>query len=161
MSDFRPRRLGRAIAITLAALLMAAQFVPVQLENPRVSEWVEAPREIRAAIERSCVDCHSYETQWPWYSHIAPASWLVAHDVREGRYALNFSAWDEYDEDEKIDLLERVGEEVRANRMPPWYYVALHPEASTDEEMIELLMSWSRAIASDDLASTTSSDQLP
>ncbi len=151
MSKSRRRRRGRGITITLATLFVAAQFVPVPLENPAVSEWVDAPPAIQAVIEQSCIDCHSYETRWPWYAYVAPASWLVAYDVREGRNALNFSAWDEYEEGDQIDLLERVGEEVRAERMPPWYYLALHPDASTDEEMIELLSGWIKSTASKDL----------
>ena len=158
--ESRSRRFGRGMAIAMAALFLAAQVVPVETKNPVVSEWVDAPPAIRAVIEQSCVDCHSYETRWPWYAYVAPVSWLVARDVREGRYALNFSAWDEYDEAERIDLLERVGEEVRAERMPPWYYLALHPEAFTDVEMVDLLSGWGQATESDYLQMSTVSDGL-
>jgi len=159
--ETRSLRFGRGMTIGLVALFLGVQFVPVEIENPAVSEWVDAPPAIRAVIEQSCVDCHSYETSWPWYAHVAPFSWLVIHDVREGRYALNFSAWDEYDEAEKVDLIERVGEEVRAERMPPWYYLALHPEVSTDAEMIELLSGWSKAEAPEKLQASVAADRLP
>jgi hypothetical protein len=73
---------------------------------------------------RACFDCHSNETVWPWYSNIAPVSWLVQNDVNEGRGRLNFSEWGRGETE-----IDEVGEVIRRGEMPPSYFVILHPDA--------------------------------
>ena len=75
---------------------MAIQFVPVVRENPPITAPLAAQAELAQVLERSCYDCHSNQTRWPWYASVAPVSWLVARDVDRGRHELNFSAWDGY-----------------------------------------------------------------
>ncbi len=90
---------------------------PVQME-PR---W-DSP-ETRVLAVRACYDCHSNETIWPWYSNVAPMSWLIQRDVEEGRHKLNFSEWDREQE------AEDAAETVQKGKMPPAAYLLLHPEA--------------------------------
>jgi Haem-binding domain len=105
------------------------QFVPVQRTNPPVVREVRWTSEAtRAQARSSCYDCHSNETVWPWYSYVAPASWLVAKDVNEGREHLNFSRWDQPNED-----LEEITEMIEDGEMPLKKYLALHGEARMDE----------------------------
>lgn len=88
----------------------------------------------RELAKRACFDCHSNETQWPWYAWIAPVSWLVQYDVNEGREHLNFSEFDkrQRNADESAD-------QVRSGEMPPWQYLPLHPAARlSDVEREEL-----------------------
>lgn len=131
----------RNVAVALLTLLilgLAVQLVPYGREhsNPAVSQepdW-DRPR-TRELLLRACGDCHSNETEWPWYSFVAPASWLVEMDVDEGRSHFNVSEWDreENDGDEAAEL-------VREGEMPLWFYVPLHPEARlSDEEREELI----------------------
>jgi hypothetical protein len=93
--------------------------------NPHVAAeppW-NAP-ETRALAERACFDCHSNQTRWPWYSNVAPLSWLVQADVHEGRRDLNFSEWTRgYEE------AQESGQTVRNHEMPPRSYLLLHPQA--------------------------------
>lgn len=139
---------GGLVAVGVIALL-GIQFVPVQRTNPPVvsePKW-DSP-ETKALAERACFDCHSNQTKWPWYSYVAPASWLVANHVREGRAELNFSEWgmahgseamreDEEGEDEEREGGERgeggepdeIAEEVEEGKMPIPSYLLLHPEA--------------------------------
>jgi hypothetical protein len=97
-ADTRKITLGRVILGVLGAGIVffaAIQLVPVKRDNPPVvsePNW-DSPQ-TRALAQRACFDCHSNETVWPWYAHVAPASWLAAHDVHEGRGILNFSDWD-------------------------------------------------------------------
>jgi hypothetical protein len=77
----------------------------------------------RALASRACFDCHSNETKWPWYSHVAPVSWLVQRDVELGRGTLNFSEWDR--PQEGAEAVEAVQE----GEMPPRIYLVAHPEA--------------------------------
>ena len=124
------------------SLFLAIQLVPtgVSTTNPPVAvepAWDSA--QTRALAERACFDCHSNETQWPLYTRIVPVSWLVAHDVAEGRQALNFSEWgrarSDRDEDEARgggeagEQLEEVVEALQDGEMPPASYVLLHPAA--------------------------------
>ncbi len=123
----RNGRWGRRTFLTLGALLVAAQFVPFGRDhaNPGVANeplW-DRP-ETRSTFVRACGDCHSNQTRWPWYSHVAPVSWLVAYDVEEGRSHFNVSEWGrpENEGDEAAEL-------VQDGEMPPWYYLPMHPEA--------------------------------
>ena len=125
-----------------AALLLAMQLVPVERSNPPVAFDVPAPPHVKTVLERSCYDCHSHQTDWPWYAHVAPASWLLAYDVGEARSELNFSTWKAYRPDKQARLLEDVVEEVDEEEMPPWYYLLFHREARLSDEERESLRRW-------------------
>jgi hypothetical protein len=107
---------------------------------------VPAPTEVLAVLERACYDCHSHETKWPWYSRVAPVSWLVAHDVREGREELNFSTWNRLDSKKQVKAMHESWEEVEEGKMPPWFYLPPHPEARLTAEDREVLRAWSRSV---------------
>ena len=125
-----------------AVALVAIQFVPVQRDNPPVEEEVAAPPAARKILQRACYDCHSNETRWPWYSRVAPMSWLVTADVSEAREHLNFSTWNAYDDDERIELLEEAWEHVEDGKMPLWFYIPLHPEADLSADDKKVFQSW-------------------
>jgi hypothetical protein len=107
------------------AALVVIQLVPVTRTNPPVTREVTwnsaATRELAA---RACLDCHSNETTWPWQAYVAPASWLLTHDVNEGRETVNFSAWDQ-----PIADADEIAEVVEEGEMPPAIYTVMHPEA--------------------------------
>jgi hypothetical protein len=129
----------------LAVAFAAIQLAPVDRTNPPVEAEVPAPEEVRAVLRRACYDCHSNETVWPWYSRIAPVSWLVAHDVRKGREELNFSAWNRMSADDRAEPLHESWETAAAGEMPPWFYLPPHPEARLSADDLALLRAWSRA----------------
>ncbi len=131
------------ILLGLGAFLLLAQLVPVNLDNPPVEEEIPAPAEVRAILERSCYDCHSNETRWPWYSKVAPISWLVAYDIAEARGHLNFSTWNRYTPKKRNHKLEELREEVGEGKMPLWIYPPLHPEARLSDADKEALRLWS------------------
>jgi len=78
----------------------------------------EADSDVTRIFERSCGNCHSDRTEWPWYSYIAPLSWMIENDVHSGRSHMNLSHWDAYSEERKVELLTKMGVEVRNRRMP-------------------------------------------
>ncbi len=127
-------------------VLFFIQWVPVDRENPATSENVPAPPHVRSVLERACYDCHSNESRWPWYGYVAPISWLVEHHIEEAREHINFSTWDEYDEDERIDIVEDAWEEVEEGEMPPVFYLPLHPEATLDERDRAVLREWAESV---------------
>jgi hypothetical protein len=133
---------ARHVLVGLAAVLALAQLVPVSRTNPPVEQEVDAPPEVRAILERSCYDCHSHATRWPWYSWIAPVSWLLAHDVTEAREHLNFSTWGRYDAAERAENLEEMAEMVEEGEMPPWFYLPLHRDARLSAADLATLTAW-------------------
>ena len=132
----------RIIFIVVIILLIAIQFVPVNKTNPPVTGEIKAPENVMQILRTSCYDCHSNEVKWPWYSNIAPASWLVAYDVNEAREHMNFSEWQSYSAEDKADDIEEIWEEVQEGEMPLWYYLILHSEAELSENDKVILKDW-------------------
>lgn len=120
------------------ALLVLIQAVPYgwSHDNPpgrKEPAW-SSPR-VRELAQRACFDCHSNETKWPWYSHVAPLRWLVHNDVEEGREHLNFSEWDRPQRH-----AQDAAEELEEGAMPPSTYLLTHGEAKlSDAEKAELI----------------------
>ena len=126
-------RIAVKVLLALAVLMLMIQVVPYgrNHSNPpgrTEPRWDRA--ETRELARRACFDCHSNETVWPGYAQVAPISWLIQHDVDEGRQKLNFSEWQRPQEESK-----EAAESVRKREMPPRMYTLLHPEArlTTDE----------------------------
>jgi mono/diheme cytochrome c family protein len=134
----KPRTLVKAALLATAAIVLVLQFIPLgspRTNPPVVAEpsW-DSPR-TRELFFRSCADCHSNETHWPWYSKVAPVSWLVTKDVREGREHFNVSEWNR-PQDDAEDAAEEFGE----GEMPPWIYLPTHPRARfSNAERAELV----------------------
>lgn len=126
------------VAGVLAALFVLIQLVPYGRShaNPPVTAAAKFPDAQSAEIfETSCGDCHSNLTKWPWYSNVAPMSWLVQNHVDEGRSELNVSEWKE-----PQPAMEEVEEQVVSGEMPPWNYTLIHSGAKlTDPEKAKLL----------------------
>ncbi len=118
----------------------ALQFIPVNRSNPPVVAAFQGPPDVQQVLRRSCYDCHSNETRWPWYSRIAPVSWMVAKHVREGREHLNFSDWQ--GGEEVGEVAQEVWEEVESGRMPLRSYLLAHPDARLGPQEREVLQSW-------------------
>ncbi len=120
------------------------QFVPIARTNPPVESDVAVPAELKTVLQRACYNCHSNETTWPWYSRVAPVSFLIANDVKEGRRQINFSAWNQYGGNRKARKLKEIVEQVEQNKMPQWYYVLVHPEAKLSPGDRELIVRWAK-----------------
>ncbi len=127
----------------VAAVALAIQFIRPERTNPPVDpastfEAVARPSpQLAAIVQRACRDCHSHDTSWPWYSRIAPASWLVADDVRRGRAHLNFSQWRFLSPEMSRIRLAEACREVKTKEMPPWQYRLLHPGARLSDADIQ------------------------
>jgi len=136
------RKVVRGTLLGILVVLVAIQFVPVDRSNPPVQAEVPAPANARAILRRACYDCHSNETVWPWYSKVAPSSWLVARDVHQGREELNFSTWDRYNTKQQVKSLKESWQETAEGEMPPWFYLALHRDANLSAEDKSTLRTW-------------------
>ena len=132
------RRIGLFVLGGLGIILVAIQFVPVgqRTSNPAVRRepnW-DSPRTRELAV-RACFDCHSNQVEYPWYSNVAPISWLVHHDIREARLKVNFSEWDL----PQREALASV-EQIEQGNMPLPIYVPLHPDARLSAEEKQALI---------------------
>jgi hypothetical protein len=130
--------------LAVPAALVVAQAVPVERTNPPAEAMVPAPPEVMAILRRACWDCHSRETVWGWHTRIAPISWLVAHDVNEGRRELDFSAWGTGRHRERVG--RKIAEEVREGEMPPWLYRLAHPAARLSDADRAVLVGWAATL---------------
>ena len=122
-----------------AGTLLAIQLVPLPRSNPPVEGEMPAPPEVRAILKRSCYDCHSHATRWPWYAYLAPVSWLVVHDVHHAREHLDFSAWNRYDAKRQLKKTRALWDAAEEGEMPLWSYLLLHPGAKLTPEDLETL----------------------
>ena len=145
----RRRRLRIVVYCVLGAvgLLAVAQAIPYGRghSNPPVTKepaWDSS--RTRELAKRACFDCHSNETTWPWYSNVAPESWLIQRDVDAGRSTLNFSEWDKPQDTGVGDITEAVN----GGGMPPWYYTLLHSRSGLSKaEKQELVAGLARTLA--------------
>lgn len=141
------RRVVKRGLLAVAVALVLAQLVPVDRSSPPAQGEVAASPEVRAILRRACYDCHSSETVWPWYGRVAPVSWLLERDVREGRREVNFSIFDTYPEKRRQRKWTEIPEQVEKSEMPPWFYVAIHPEARLSEADRAAIVRWARESA--------------
>lgn len=113
-------------------IVIAIQFIPYGKNHstpPVIAEPNWDSQKTKELFVRACADCHSHETKWPWYSHIAPLSWLAQYDVEEGREHFNVSMWGVQKKNEG----EEAKEEFEEGEMPPWFYLIPHPDARLSE----------------------------
>lgn len=141
----------KLILLIVAVLLLVAQLIRPSMTNPPVNPaqtlqaTTSVPPAVTQILDRSCRDCHSSNTSWPWYSKVAPMSWLLADHVSEGRKELSFSEWATYAPRKKARKLQEVDEQVREGEMPLKSYLPLHPEAKLSDADRQTLSAWALA----------------
>lgn len=135
----------KLILLGIAGVLafgLLIQLIPVNRTNPGVVSQVkwDSPQ-TQALFKRACADCHSNETTWPWYSKIAPVSWLVVHDVDEGRTNLNVSDLASIDPTRLSRRIEEINKTITTGKMPKSIYLPMHPEAKLTQAETQALAS--------------------
>lgn len=146
----KTKRIFRIIVLVLVAIVLILQLIPNKLpENlgPGKDDIIltgTADAAIGDILRTSCYDCHSNEVTYPWYSYVAPVSWLVRNDVEEGRRELNFSEWATYKTKRMAKKLHEIEEEVEEGEMPMAIYTFIHGQAKLSEEQKEKLIAWSK-----------------
>ena len=138
-------------AIVLVVGFVGIQFVRPTRTNPPVDESqtifarAQVPPPVAAIIDRSCRDCHSNKTDWPWYSNVAPISWWLTDHVDTGRKDLNFSEWGRLDRDRQDRKLRQICDEVQDGIMPLSSYLPMHPHAKLSAADKKVLCDWTDA----------------
>jgi hypothetical protein len=141
----------RWVLLVVAVCLVIAQFFGPAKTNPAVDPTqsvesrLQVTPQVTAIFDRSCNDCHSNKTRWPWYSNVAPVSWFVIDHVIEGRENLNLSEWGRYTQRDNDSLLRQMCREVRAGAMPLSSYTPLHPGSKLSAEDVKTLCAWTDA----------------
>jgi hypothetical protein len=130
------------ILATIGIVFLAIQFVPVDRSNPGARSQAGATAEQLGVLKRACFDCHSNEVAYPWYSYVAPVSWLVARDVKEGREKLNLSEWDNMSAGQQSEAKGESWEKTQSGEMPLWFYLPMHPAAKLSAADKALVQAW-------------------
>jgi hypothetical protein len=110
-------------------------------------EVAEIPDEIGVLLKTACYDCHSQSVRYPWYSYVAPVSWLVARDVNIGRENLDFGKWGSLSKRDQIKVLGEISDEVEDGFMPMQIYITMHSEADLTEQQREKIVAWTESFA--------------
>ena len=135
-------RISKYGFIILIIVLVGIQFIDVEKTNPPVNSDIQAPPEVKNILRIACYDCHSNETKWPFYSNIAPISWFISDDVKDGRSHLNFSNWEKLFTEKQDELMKKIWKEVNEDEMPMNSYTYLHPDAKLDLTQKNILKKW-------------------
>jgi len=141
------RRLKWILAIIIAAFALL-QLTNVGRTNPNVTPGHDLlstnspPVEISAILHGACYDCHSYETRWPWYGHVAPVSWWLDSHVRDARARLNFSEWPHDNSQKAARKWNNVADTVRNGEMPLPSYARIHKAARLTDDQRKRLADW-------------------
>jgi len=123
------------VGVILLGLIQLVPFGHDHTNPPTVSEPNWNSPEIRQMVKEHCFQCHSNETQWPWYSNIAPASWLISYDVVEGRSKFNFSDWSA-----NPGELDEMVSTINEGEMPPIQYWLIHPNSKLNDQQKQALI---------------------
>ena len=147
----RVRKALKWLLIVLVAVFVGLQFVRPARTNPAFDQaqtihaCLQMTPQVSAILDRSCQDCHSNSTRWPWYSNVVPASWFLVDHVNEGREHLNFSEWGKLDKRRADKRLEEMCEQVSEREMPMDSYTWIHRSAKLSDEDRKILCSWTEA----------------
>jgi cytochrome c551/c552 len=131
-----------AVFMAIAQIYRPARTNPPIEEKQEIGATLAVGPVIASILDRSCNDCHSNRTVWPWYSNVAPVSWLVVSDVNRGRRRVNFSEWESYTADKRSKLLEAICKEVTEGDMPPATYTPMHSSASLTKADAREICRW-------------------
>ena len=142
------KRIFKISAICIAAAFIVLQFFRPDFINPEVNPAetfqasTEVPENVQNILKRSCSDCHSNETVYPWYSKIQPSAWFLADHIAEGRREMNLSVWNTYETRRKRRKLDEICEQVKSREMPLPSYLWIHWGAKLSDDEINILCEW-------------------
>jgi hypothetical protein len=145
------KRIFKSIGWIALIILLGAQFFQIDRTNPEhnpASDFLATlnpPAEVTETFKNACYDCHSHLTRYPWYTYIQPVgAWVKGH-IREGRESLNFSIWQNYQEEDKPLILKEIAKEISRRSMPLRSYTYAHKSAKLSDSQIDAMISWIRS----------------
>lgn len=141
----------RVALILLVVIFIAIQFIPSGLPENKPDDSNSIVHgnlltsNVAGLLKTSCFDCHSNQTNFPWYAKLAPSSWYLADHINDGKSQLNFSEWEKYSRREKVGLLDEIKEVVESGEMPLKSYLLLHRDAKLDDDEVKIIGEWVEA----------------
>ena len=147
----RLRKTLRWLVVIGFCLFVVAQFVGPAKTNPVIDPSLaletklHVDPKVETILNRSCVDCHSNRTRWPWYTNVAPVSWFVIGHVNDGRRDLNLSEWGNYDNSKQSRRLDQMCQLAKAGAMPLSSYTPLHPGSKLSGDDVKALCEWTES----------------
>lgn len=138
----------RIVWLSILAIVIILQVIPIG--RPEVIEQNKndllannnIPDTVSVLLKNACYDCHSNQTVYPWYSYVAPVSWLVVRDIKVGRKHMNFSDWESLSKMDKAGQLSDINDEVSMGSMPLVIYPIMHPDARLSAEQRQMIVDW-------------------
>ena len=144
----------KMVLLASVVFLIGIQFFQPERTNPpavpskALSAHVTIPVNVQSSLMRSCGDCHSNRTVWPWYSHVAPFSWMIVDDVNQGRRHMNFQDWEAQPSPKQAnDRLTGICKEIRSSGMPPFTYRIAHKNVKLTRQESDEICAWSQSLA--------------
>lgn len=146
--------------IKYLVILIIIAFVVIQFFGPDrttasnmtpddINKKMQVPVNIQGIFKRSCYDCHSNETKWPWYSSVAPVSWVIADDITKGKAKMNFSEWGKMKESKQEERLSDICEQINEDKMPLPKYLLLHKDDALSKAEKDTIYSWVKSLGID------------
>ncbi|SDD90032.1 Haem-binding domain-containing protein [Pricia antarctica] len=140
-------------AVRIVAIILLIGFVGIQFfpTTPNQSEKVpntdfilvnNVPEKVDQIFKASCYDCHSNNTEYPWYNKVQPVAWFLENHVEHGKEELNFNEWDEYSSRMKKSKLRSINSQIEDEEMPLWSYTLVHREAKLSEDEKKTVLDW-------------------
>jgi hypothetical protein len=145
------KKILKIVVVVLGLAFVAIQFIrpdttnPPEVQGEALEDSTQLPADVGAILSRSCADCHSNRTIYPWYSNIAPVSWMLADHIRDGRRELNISVWNTYDNRRKARKLDAICDQVETGEMPLPSYLWIHTNAGLKEGEAAKICDWTMA----------------
>ena len=144
------KKILKIVVLVLSIGFVVIQFIRPDFTIPPVNaadtleNSMQLPDNVKRILNRSCADCHSNETKYPWYSKIQPSAWFLKDHIDEGRHELNLSVWNTYEPRRKKRKLDEICEQIEAREMPLPSYLWIHGDAKMSDEDIKTLCDWTK-----------------
>jgi cytochrome c2 len=141
-------KIFKRILLVLVILFVIAQFIRPARTNPPVdpAKRLAMPQNVQSIFDRSCRDCHSNQTEWPWYTNVSPLSWWVVNHVNGGRKHFNASEFNTYAAKKQSKKIEELCDQVEQGDMPLSSYVVVHRQAKLAPQDVQTLCTWSQQL---------------
>ncbi|MBM9501852.1 heme-binding domain-containing protein [Leptospira sp. 201903071] len=139
----------KRILLVLITAVVLLQFLPLSVPSGKNENEIQTVDEVKKILKKSCYDCHSDLTVWPWYTKVFPINVYLYHHVEEGKAELNFSEWETLSKKEKAKKGDEILEALEEGEMPLGDYVLLHPNSKISKEELEILKNWIQGLEED------------
>lgn len=138
----------RKILLAILTVLIVIQFIqPARNENGQalpkdISRTISIPSNVQLVLQTACYDCHSNNTNYPWYANIQPMGWLLSSHIKDGKAELNFNEFGSYSQRRQQSKLKSIASQVKDDEMPLASYMMLHKKAKLTKEQKGLIIDW-------------------